>query len=1327
MDARDIAEALLSLRNSNNTVQFSKMTSSPAEAGKKYRTWDLRRLEQYTHFGTTYLDYNVLQDVPINLTTHHDTPQQNVDLTKRCLTKILTEIIADVRTRGFEDDNVTHIFMHLHGLDQDFAFIDAGENAKSLNDFHIDQGVIRALVEKFALIIQSGKPVILDGRTTIRVAVFEPPKDKVQSTIPRFMGSGWGNGMTGGFESFSIDEFVQKSKGIVQIKNTDKLCMPRALAVGIASLNKDKDQTSKKFYQKMIDYKRKEQEREAIQLCMNAGVSDTKACDETDLEKFALHLNMNIEVFELRHTFLDHVHSTHHIDGRPDLFLLYNGEKKHFHCITNIDAVLRAVKNHARTFCTKCRKVVTPKGSDNYHNCYKEGEKKHFVINDEVLYHEPDYDLLDASTDLSDNGFIKVNDRKQDPVPLEKVWYFDFETMNIGIHKDTKEYEILPYEWQPYDPTTDEYKPYPYTRREFDKDYIYSHEVDYVVIQSGDGQQTHYFYNIGDFCQFLTRPELKGAYLVAHYGQGFDFQLLYNYMFRYSGMFHGKMKDPIMRGQKIIKGYLFNEITLIDSYNYISQGLSTMPKMFGFEELNKGYFPHYFNLPPFQDYVGPIPDKEWYGYMEMKPKQQQDFVKWHDKQVSEKVVFNFKEEMHKYCLTDVDILRRGMQELRRLFIQMEDVNTGKPLGSDPLNYMTIASLAYDGVYRRHYLQSNTIKYVGRPKRGNYSLVSIEWMEHLMASNNIFIQHSENNEEYEVTLSKPSGDLYRKKVDGYDRNSNTVYEFLGCFYHSCKKCYQQDSVHPLKSDLYNKEKRITHGQVYATTMRVLEDIKNAGYNLVVIWECDWKRLKNKKKLNSNVELFKRLPLNPRDAYYGGRTNAVSLYKKVTGTEKIHYIDVVSMYPTVMSLPKYWYPIGEHEVRRFDDPNMPLVPLEELFGFQKCHVIPPNNLYHPVLPERSECGKLLFPLYPITGTWSHVELQKAVSLGYVIDEVYEQHHFPPSNRSNTLFHPYIQTFFDMKKKAEEDKNPGLKQVAKLCLNSFYGKFGFNIENQSNTKIIRSHKQLWNIVHGSFKRATADVINDKVAIGNFHINDEYTTHQKSNVYIAAYVTAYARLKLYEALEILQDKVLYFDTDSVVYCSPTGEHLVLISSSGYLGTWSDELKDTPGDYFTEFVSSGPKTYAMKSFTGKNDICKSKGFQLSVKNREIFNFDSLKDQILHKAGGGEFTTEDMDVDEEFDPRLPISVEIAPRKKQKLIMHRDEQLMVRNKFQLQVRENPGKILHLGYDKRCIVKPSVPMEEVTEVKTLPFGHVGTYERELASTLGNKIASHICSFL
>ena len=370
-----------------STVRFSKLTTSPAQTGKKYRTWDLRRVEQYSNFGTTYLDYQVLVDEPVNLTTHFDTPQQNVDMTKRCLTTILKDIITDVVSRGFDDTNVTHIFMHLHGMDQDFAFIDSGDNARSLQDFHIDTKTIKAVVDKFSAIVQSGKPVILDGRTTIRVAVFEPPKEKVQSLLPRFIGSGWGCGSA--FESFSIDEFASRCRGVVVIQNEDKLCMARALVVCMAAHDKDKDKTSKKFFENIRDPKRNSQYRQAVMLCVKAGVDDRKPADEADMEKFAKVLNVNIEVFEHRHTFMDHVYHTHYIPNRPDIFLLYNAEKKHFDAITNINAVLRAVKNHARTFCKDCRKVVTL-ANDGYHNCYKEGEKKLFVINDEVLYYEPD-------------------------------------------------------------------------------------------------------------------------------------------------------------------------------------------------------------------------------------------------------------------------------------------------------------------------------------------------------------------------------------------------------------------------------------------------------------------------------------------------------------------------------------------------------------------------------------------------------------------------------------------------------------------------------------------------------------------------------------------------------------------------------------------------------------------------------------------------------------------------------------------------------------------------------------------------------------------------
>ena len=75
------------------------------------------------------------------------------------------------------------------------------------------------------------------------------------------------------------------------------------------------------------------------------------------------------------------------------------------------------------------------------------------------------------------------------------------------------------------------------------------------------------------------------------------------------------------------------------------------------------------------------------------------------------------------------------------------------------------------------------------------------------------------------------------------------------------------------------------------------------------------------------------------------------------EKILYKDMTSMYPWAMQACRY--PIKKFQICRFDDPDFPLISLNTLFGLQKCDVIPPNNLYHPVLPVRDKAsGKLLF---------------------------------------------------------------------------------------------------------------------------------------------------------------------------------------------------------------------------------------------------------------------------------------------------------------------------------------------------------------------------------
>ena len=49
------------------------------------------------------------------------------------------------------------------------------------------------------------------------------------------------------------------------------------------------------------------------------------------------------------------------------------------------------------------------------------------------------------------------------------------------------------------------------------------------------------------------------------------------------------------------------------------------------------------------------------------------------------------------------------------------------------------------------------------------------------------------------------------------------------------------------------------------------------------------------------------------------------------------------------------------------------------------------------------------------------------------------------------------------------------------------------------------------------------------------------KTNIFIACFTSALARLKLYAELEKLGEKVLYYDTDSLIYRWKEGEPFIL------------------------------------------------------------------------------------------------------------------------------------------------------------------------------------------
>lgn len=72
---------------------------------------------------------------------------------------------------------------------------------------------------------------------------------------------------------------------------------------------------------------------------------------------------------------------------------------------------------------------------------------------------------------------------------------------------------------------------------------------------------------------------------------------------------------------------------------------------------------------------------------------------------------------------------------------------------------------------------------------------------------------------------------RIKPDAFDPKTNTIYEFYGDFWHGNPNIYKLDDI-----NVANKK---TFGELYLATLDREKLIKEAGYNLVSMWESDFK--------------------------------------------------------------------------------------------------------------------------------------------------------------------------------------------------------------------------------------------------------------------------------------------------------------------------------------------------------------------------------------------------------------------------------------------------------------------------------------------------------
>jgi len=278
-----------------------------------------------------------------------------------------------------------------------------------------------------------------------------------------------------------------------------------------------------------------------------------------------------------------------------------------------------------------------------------------------------------------------------------------------------------------------------------------------------------------------------------------------------------RVLNQIRNGAKLLQ-LTFDNTNFIDSLSFFQMPLSAFPKTFELTELKKGSFLHLFNTPENQDYMGPIPEKEFYMPESMSVNGRKDFKKWHDKERAENVVFDFQRELLEYCESDVKLLKEGWLTFKRLF--------EKETKFDPFSHITIAS-AFNRDLRQNRMEANTI--TSEPLHGwrlktNQSKVAMEYLLWQQSQISGRIQHVGNDGEYRIPNSHYT-------VDCYDATTNTVYNFQGCFWHGCRKCY------PNRSETHLRLEHRCTANVYLCTQEKLQFLRDKDYNVIEMWECD----------------------------------------------------------------------------------------------------------------------------------------------------------------------------------------------------------------------------------------------------------------------------------------------------------------------------------------------------------------------------------------------------------------------------------------------------------------------------------------------------------
>jgi len=267
---------------------------------------------------------------------------------------------------------------------------------------------------------------------------------------------------------------------------------------------------------------------------------------------------------------------------------------------------------------------------------------------------------------------------------------------------------------------------------------------------------------------------------------------------------------------------------------------------------------------------------------------------------------------------------------------------------------------------------------------------------------------------------------------------------------------------------------------------------------------------------------------RESYKGGRCECFVI-GDLSG-QTYYVLDVNSLYPYVMQ--KYMFPTKYVKLHH----RLTATDLQELVDSQavvaKVEVTTSEAVY------ALKRGRTIFPVGTFETTLCTPELRYALDHGHVnkvLDTVsYEQ---------APIFRSYVTTMYALRRDCIDRKDRAYEQLVKYLMNSLYGKFGQKAEEWvkiGNVPGEPDREEM--ILHKHPRRA----MRLRYLLGELFELKSHGEAYNSFPAIAAHVTAYARLYLWELMQACgHGNFVYCDTDSLMVTETGRANL-----SSYLST---------------------------------------------------------------------------------------------------------------------------------------------------------------------------------